>query len=189
MTQAITSFITDAGWLAPLYYVASFLISALLPFIPTPLIGALGGNAFGFVPAVLYGSFGLALGAITALTLSQRIGRPVILRLVRPDAWAAWESLLGIRSAFGWGVVFFVLNVDFAVLVAGLSGLPLRSLWIAAMIARMPWLIASAWFGDAVLVSDTVMWVMLILLIPFMWLLRKVQPYLQALVARLSGID
>lgn len=189
MTQAITSFITDAGWLAPLYYVASFLISALVPFIPTPLIGALGGTAFGFAPAVLYGLIGLALGAFTALTLSRRIGRPVILRLVRPKAWEAWESLLGIRSVLGWGIVFFVLNVDFAVVAAGLSGLSIRQLWLAAMIARTPWLVASAWFGDFVLVSDTVMWVMLLLFIPFMWVLRKVRPFLQRLLARFGHLE
>jgi hypothetical protein len=42
-------FILTAGWLAPFYYVASFVFSAIVPFIPTPLIGALGGTAFGFV--------------------------------------------------------------------------------------------------------------------------------------------
>ena len=188
MTQALTSFISDTGWLAPLYYVASFLVAALVPFIPTPLIGALGGSAFGFMPAVLYGLIGLALGAITALTLSRHIGRPVILRLVRPSAWETWESLLGIKSVLGWGVVFLVLNIDFAVVVAGLSGLSIRQLWLAAMIARSPWLIASAWFGDFVLVSDTVMWVMLLLLIPFMYVLRKVRPYLRQLLARLGGL-
>jgi uncharacterized membrane protein YdjX (TVP38/TMEM64 family) len=176
MTEALANFITDAGWLAPIYYVLSFVLTALLPFIPTPLVGALGGAAFGVVPAILYGIVGLALGAFVALNLSRRIGRPLILRLVSPKSWAEWETLVGIRSLFLWGVIFFVLNVDFAVVAAGLSTLPLRQLWLTAMIARLPWLIASAWFGELVFVSDTVMLLALLALVAGIVVFQKLRP-------------
>ena len=176
MTEALSHFINDAGWLAPLYYVASFLLTALLPFIPTPLVGALGGKAFGFFAAVAYGIFGLALGAFVGLTLARRIGRPLLVLLVRREALQEWEELLGIRSVMVWGVLFFVLNLDFVVLLSGLTSLPLTELWIAAMIARTPWLIGSAWLGSAVLVSDTVLWVALIVLIPLLYLLNRLRP-------------
>jgi uncharacterized membrane protein YdjX (TVP38/TMEM64 family) len=176
MTEALSHFINDAGWLAPLYYVLSFVVTALLPFIPTPLVGALGGAALGVVPAVLFGVVGLGLGAFIALNLSRRIGRPIILKLVSPTVWAEWEALLGIRSVFVWGVIFFVLNVDFAVVAAGLSGLPLRRLWLAAMIARLPWLVASAWFGDLVRVSDTVMLLALVVMLGMVAVLSKLRP-------------
>jgi uncharacterized membrane protein YdjX (TVP38/TMEM64 family) len=176
MTEALSHFINDAGWLAPIYYVLSFVVTALLPFIPTPLVGALGGAAFGAVPAILYGIVGMALGAFVALNLSRRIGRPLILKLVTPKVWAEWEALLGIRSVAVWGVIFFILNVDFAVVAAGLSGLPLRRLWLAAMIARFPWLVASAWFGDLVFVSDTVMLLALVVMLGMIAVLAKVRP-------------
>ncbi|MDF1522650.1 MAG: VTT domain-containing protein [Trueperaceae bacterium] len=176
MTEALSNFINDAGWLAPIYYVLSFVLTALLPFIPTPLVGALGGAAFGVVPAILYGIIGLALGAFVALNLSRRIGRPLILRLVSPKAWAEWEALVGIRSLFLWGVIFFVLNVDFAVVAAGLSTLPLRQLWLTAMIARLPWLVASAWFGELVFVSDTVMLMALVGLVAGIVVFQKLRP-------------
>lgn len=176
MTEALTSFITDAGPLAPLYYVLSFVVTALLPFIPTPLVGALGGAAFGTVPAVLYGAVGLALGAFVALTLSRRIGRPLILRLVSPRAWDEWEALVGIRSPVLWGIIFFVLNVDFAVVAAGLSKVRLRTLWWTAMIARFPWLVVSAWFGELVFVSDTVMYLALVALIAGIVVFQKLRP-------------
>lgn len=184
MIDAIARFISDAGWLAPLYYVLSFVVSALLPFIPTPLIGALGGTAFGFVPAVIYGVMGMGLGAITALGLARLIGRPVVLKLVRPSTWEQWEGLLGIRSVLVWGVIFFVLNLDFAVVIAGLTTLPVRQLWLAAMIARLPWLIGSAWFGDTVLVSDSVLIVILILMIPAVFMLQKLRPHVRRLLLR-----
>ena len=176
MTEALSHFINDAGWLAPLYYVASFLLTALLPFIPTPLVGALGGKAFGFFAAVAYGVIGLGLGAFVGLMLARRIGRPLLTLLVRREALQEWEQLLGIRSVALWGALFFVLNLDFVVLLSGLTSLPLTELWIAAMIARTPWLIGSAWLGSAVLVSDTVLWLALILLIPLLYVLNRLRP-------------
>jgi len=179
MTEAMTNFINDAGWFAPLYYVLSFVITALVPVIPTPLVGALGGAAFGTVPAVLYGIVGLALGAFVALNLSRRIGRPLLLRIVSPKAWNEWEAIVGIRSVVLWGVIFFVLNVDVAVIAAGLSQVRLRSLWLTAMIARFPWLLASAWFGELVFVSDTVMYLALLGLIAGVVVFQKLRPRFQ----------
>ncbi len=184
MTEALAYFINDAGWLAPLYYVLSFVVTALLPFIPTPLVGALGGAALGVGPAVLYGIVGLGLGAFIALNLSRRLGRPIVLKLVTPSVWAEWESLLGIRSVFVWGVIFFILNVDFAVVAAGLSSLRLRDLWLAAMIARFPWLLASAWFGDLIFVSDTVMLFALVLMIAGMVVIGKLRPRVHHMLVR-----
>lgn len=176
MTEALTYFINDAGYLAPLYYVLSFVITALLPFIPTPLVAALGGAALGTVPAILYGVVGMGLGAFVALNLSRRLGRPIALKLVTPAIWAEWESFLGVRSLFLWGVIFFVLNVDFAVVAAGLSSLRLRDLWVTAMIARFPWLLVSAWFGDLIFVSDTVMLLSLVFMVAMGVVLNKLRP-------------
>ncbi len=175
----MTNFINDAGWFAPLYYILSFVLTALVPVIPTPLVGALGGAAFGTVPAVLYGIVGLALGAFVALTLSRRIGRPLLLRIVSPTAWNEWEAIVGIKSVVLWGVIFFVLNIDVAVIAAGLSQVRLRSLWLTAMIARFPWLLASAWFGEVVFVSDTVMYLALLGLIAGVVVFQKLRPRFQ----------
>jgi uncharacterized membrane protein YdjX (TVP38/TMEM64 family) len=187
MTEALANFINDTGWLAPIYYVLSFVVTALVPVIPTPLVGALGGAAFGTGLAVFYGIFGLALGAFVALTLSRRIGRPLLLRLVSPKAWAEWETLVGIKNVVVWGVIFFVLNVDVAVIAAGLSEVKLRRLWITAMIARFPWLVASAWFGEVVFVSDAVMYLALLGLIAAVVVFQKLRPRFHGwLVARVT---
>lgn len=188
MTEAMTNFINDAGWYAPLYYVLSFVVTALVPVIPTPLVGALGGAAFGTAPAVLYGIVGLALGAFVALNLSRRLGRPLLLRIVSPKAWNDWEAIIGIKSVVLWGVIFFVLNVDVAVIAAGLSQVRLRHLWLTAMIARFPWLLASAWFGEIVFVSDTVMYLALLGLIAGVVVFQKLRPRFQHwLVVRVAG--
>lgn len=188
MIDALTTFINSAGWLAPLYYIGSFVLTALLPFIPTPLVAALGGTAFGFVPATLYGAIGLGLGAAISLTVARAIGRPLLQRLVRPEVWANWQQFLGIKSVVTWGLIFLLLNLDFAVTLSGLSTLSLSRLWLAAMIARLPWLLVSAWVGDAVLVNDSVMLVMALLLIPSIYVLGKLRLYLQQLILRFRPV-
>lgn len=187
MIDAITSFINTAGPLAPLYYIASFVFSAIVPFIPTPLIGALGGTALGFFPAVFYGLVGLGLGALTALVMARLLGRRVIDLLVPRKTWEEWEKLLGIESVVMWGAVFFVLNLDIAVVASGFSSLPIRQLWVAAMIARIPWLVASAWFGHVILINDTVLWLALILILPILWALQKVRPRIRRWLIRVGG--
>ena len=187
MIDAITTFITTAGWLAPFWYIGSFVFAAIVPFIPTPLIGALGGTALGFGPAVAYGLLGLGLGAATALFLARHLGRRAIDLLVPRRAWEEWEKLLGIRSAAMWGVVFFVLNLDIAVMAAGLSSLPIRQLWVAAMVARLPWLITSAWFGDVILINDAVLVGALIVMIPLLWGLQRIRPRVRRWLGRLAG--
>ncbi len=176
MFETLSTYLNQAGPFAPTLYIGFFLATALLPFIPTPLISALGGSLLGFGPAVGYGVLGLGLGAALALTLSRHLGRPVIIRLFGAKTWRDWEQLLGIRSPITWGLIFFLLNIDFAVVAAGLSGLPLWQLWISAMIARLPWLVASAWFGESFLKSDSFLPIILLVLgfsLVLMQLLRR----------------
>jgi hypothetical protein len=73
-----------------------------------------------------------------------------MLRIVSPKAWAEWEVLDRDQVRLWlWGVIFFVLNVDFAVDGGGpVPAAVSAKFWLAAMIARFPWLVASAWFGD-----------------------------------------
>ena len=186
MIDALTTFINSSGWFAPLYYILSFVVSAVLPFIPTPLIGALGGTAFGFLPAVGYGIIGLGIGALTSLSLARLVGRPILLKLIHPEAWKQWEEFLGIRSVYIWGVIFFVLNLDFAVVTAGLTTLPVKQLWLAAMIARLPWLIASAWFGETFLQNDGLLVISLLIVIPLLFVLSRLRPRLQRWLIELS---
>jgi uncharacterized membrane protein YdjX (TVP38/TMEM64 family) len=198
MIEGLTALITSQGWLAPAWYVAGFLLAAIVPVIPTPLIAALGGTAFGTVPAILYGLVGLALGAGLALLLSRQLGRRVMRVLIPEKVWREWEVLLGIRSLAAWFAVFLVLNMDIAVMAAGLSSLSARSLWLTAMAARLPWLIVAAWAGETLLVNDAALILVALVMVPVVWGLNRVRPALRRRLARwaeakqprdLAGVD
>lgn len=154
MFETLSALLDQAGAFAPVVYISFFLMTAVVPVIPTPLVSALGGSLLGFGPALGYGFIGLCLGAFLALNISRLIGRPVVVRIFGRKAWEDWEVMLGIRSPVVWGVIFFIFNIDFAVVAAGLSGVALWKLWLAAVAARLPWVVVTAWFGEVYLVSD-----------------------------------
>lgn len=153
MTEFLTEAISNAGPYAYVYYVLGYVLTALSPVIPTPLVTALGGTAFGFWPAVWFGILGLGLGAAVSLSLARLIGRPLIAFLTRRPDLGDWEQLLGVSSLKVWGVLFFALNIDMVVLVSGLTSLPVRRLWLTAVVARTPWVVGVAWFGSSLLES------------------------------------
>ena len=186
MIDALTALIADQGWLAPMWYVAGFLMTALLPVVPTPLVAAVGGTAFGAGPAIFYGLIGMGLGAALSLTIARRLGRPVLRRIVPEATWAQWEAFLGVRSYFLWFVIFILLNMDIVVMASGLSSLSARALWATAMAARIPWLIGAAWFGDLLLVNDAALVAVLIVMVPVLWLVNKGRPALQRWLTRLA---
>ncbi len=183
ISQSLEAFLNTTGPFAPLVYILLYVLTALVSVVPTPLVSALGGSILGFWPAVLYGFLGLSLGAYAALSLMRRFGRPLLYRLVSEKVIAQWEYLLGIQSVPMWGVVFLALNVDLAVMLAGLTKLSVPRLWLAAVIARMPWVILSAWLGRSfledgnLLVTSIVVVVLLIFI--FMIMRRVLRLYLQ----------
>ena len=183
MLETLTDLLNQAGAFAPLVYISLFLATALLPFIPTPLVVALGGSLLGSGPAIGYGVIGLGLGAYLALKLSRTLGRPVVIRMVGAKAWAEWEYLLGIRSPVVWGVIFFLLNIDFAVVAAGLSSVRLWKLWLSAVIARLPWLVLSAFFGESLLRTEMLplaIAIVVALLIAIHFLRKRMRSYFVA---------
>jgi len=184
MTELLANAISQAGWLAPFYYLLAFLVAALLPVMPSALVAALGGTALGLGPAVGYGVLGLALGAGAALLLSRRLGKPLLKRLIGPTRWAQWERFVSIRSPLIWAAIFGLLNVDFLVLVAGLSRVPLATLWLTAVLARVPVLVAAAWFGQTLFSSDLVLFIGLALLVPGLILLGRNLTWLRSLLLR-----
>ncbi len=183
ISQSLETMLSTMGPLAPLVYILLYVLTALVSIIPTPLVSALGGSVLGFWPAVIYGCVGLALGAFIALSLMRRFGRPLLYKLVSEKVIAQWEYLLGIQSVPMWGVVFLALNVDLAVMIAGLTKLSVVRLWLAAVIARMPWVILSAWLGrsfieDGNLLVTSIVVVILLVLV-FMIMRRAVKLYLK----------
>ena len=190
MFETLSAYLDHAGVFAPLLYVSFYLATALLPFIPTPLVSALGGSLLGFGPAVLYGVLGLALGAGLALNLSRSLGRPVLIRIFGARVWEEWETLLGVRSPLTWGVIFFLLNIDFAVVAAGLSPVALWRLWLVAVVARLPWLVASAWFGESFLESSRLLPQALLFLGIFFVAVHLLRPRLRRyLIARREATE
>ncbi|MDZ7707540.1 MAG: hypothetical protein U5J97_06540 [Trueperaceae bacterium] len=88
-----------------------------------------------------------------------------------------------------WFVIFLVLNLDIAVMAAGLSSLSARSLWLTAMAARLPWLVVAAWAGEVLLVNDAALILVALVMIPILWGMNKVRPEVRRRLARMAQRD
>ena len=145
--EVVRGWVESFGVLAPVAYIALYVLQILVTPIPGNVISLIGGYLFGPVLGVLYSLVGLGLGAGLAATLARHLGRPLIQRLTGEQALQQWERRLRIRSPITWGLVFLFTVPDALYYLAGLSGAPLRWLVLAAMVGRVPSLIVSNWLG------------------------------------------
>ena len=145
--EFVRDWVQSFGPLAPLAYIALYVLQILVAPIPGNVISLMGGYLFGPVSGVLYSLVGLGLGAGLAATLARRLGRPLIQRFTGEQALQQWERRLRIRSPITWGLIFLFPVPDALYYLAGLSGAPLRWLVLAAMVGRVPSLIVNNWLG------------------------------------------
>ena len=124
------------GSLAPLAYIAVFVLQIVVAPLPGQLLGVMGGYLFGMVAGSVYSIIGLVIGAGLAMWLARRFGRPWLERYFAPTQLRVWERKLRTRSLFTWWLLFVVPVPDLVFYVAGLSSVPLRRLLVALVLGR-----------------------------------------------------
>jgi uncharacterized membrane protein YdjX (TVP38/TMEM64 family) len=145
--EHVRDWVQSFGVLAPVAYIALYVLQILAAPIPGNVISVMGGYLFGSAAGVIYSLLGLGLGAGLAAALARRLGRPLIERFAGEQGLQKWERRLRIRSPIIWGLIFLLPTPDAVYYLAGLSGMPLRAIILVAMIGRAPSLIVSNWLG------------------------------------------
>lgn len=145
--EHVRDWVQSFGALAPVAYVALYILQILVAPIPGNVISVMGGYLFGSAAGVIYGLVGLGLGAGLAAVIARRLGQPLIERFIGEHGLQKWERRLRVRSPIIWGLIFLFPTPDAVYYLAGLSGMPLRVIVLVAMIGRSPSLIASNWLG------------------------------------------
>jgi uncharacterized membrane protein YdjX (TVP38/TMEM64 family) len=145
--MAVRQWLIDLGPIAPLAYIVVYSLQVILAPIPGLPIGAAAGFVFGLVPALIYGSVGLGMGAIVALLAGRVWGLRLLARVAGPDAIAKWEQLRLVNSPLTWLVIFLGPSPDLILFVAGMTRIPLPRLFLIALIGRSPAMIAATLLG------------------------------------------
>lgn len=128
------------GILAPLLIIALHVFQVLLSPLPGQPVGLASGYLFGAVKGALYSLTGIVLGSTILFWLSRRYGRPLVERLVDRELLDRLDDHFRRKGLSFLLIVYWLpfMPDDIICLVAGLTPLPLTTLFILAVVGRLP---------------------------------------------------
>jgi uncharacterized membrane protein YdjX (TVP38/TMEM64 family) len=168
-------YILSWGQFAPVFFIAIQVLQVVIAPIPGQAAGFLGGYVFGWKLGAAYTMIGLTIGTFLVLALTRRFGRAFVERFNAVEALKDFEGLFRSGSAAGPPegayskskralsshplLTFFIIMLlpglpdDLVCFVAGLSGVPVWQLLLAAVLGRLPGMLvlsmAGAGFSEA----------------------------------------
>ncbi len=101
--ETLTTWVTQAGWIAPLAFVAGYAIATVF-FLPGLIFTLAGGALFGPVYGTLYNLSGATLGATLAFLLARYLAHG----WVEQQAGGRLQQLIAGVEREGWRFVAFV---------------------------------------------------------------------------------
>ncbi len=118
--------------------------------IPGQVVNLVAGYAFGFWQGTLYSWLATLIGSTLAMALARFAGRPLVVRLVSPNALDRLDRFAAGRGLRFFFLVFLIpfLPDDVACFLAGLTPLPLPALIVVAAVGRIPGVITAVWAGS-----------------------------------------
>ena len=147
--ETLTAWITQAGWIAPLAFIAAYAIATVF-FLPGLVFTLAGGALFGPVYGTLYNLCGATLGATLAFFMARYLARDWVER----RAGVRLQQLIAGVEREGWRFVAFVRLVPlfpFNLLnyALGLTRIPLSHYVVTTFIFMAPGGAAYTYLGYA----------------------------------------
>lgn len=138
--ENVRSFVEGFGGWAPAVYFALQVSQVIVAPVPGPLLTLAGAAVFGTGTGLLLNVGAVLLGSLLGFLLARRWGRPLVVRLVGPEAFERYAGLVGARGGF-WlclALLFPFLPDDALCLLAGMSALPVRRFLVIIVLGRLP---------------------------------------------------
>ncbi len=141
--------ISALGVWGPAVIVVLLTVQVLMGPVPGQLIGMASGYLYGVVWGTLLSLLGLGIGSWLAMWLARRLGRPLVLRVAKPETIERIDDLSQRYGMLGFFLVFLlpIFPTDVGCYVAGLTPLPIPILVILAIIGRLPGVFVLNWVG------------------------------------------
>lgn len=158
---SLRTFAADAGWMGPLVLVVVNILQIVVAPIPGYGIYFLAGFLFGPLWGGVWGSIGLMSGAMTAMWLARRFGRPLVMRIIGDERFRRWEKVTHSESGTVWMLILLSPMGDTPYLLAGLSRVGFGKILVLTAGTRIPVAFAAAAAGAGVLFLNW--WQLLIL--------------------------
>lgn len=145
----LTRWIQAAGFWAPLAFVATYAITAVL-FLPGSVMTLTGGALFGPLWGTLYSLTGATLGATLAFLIARHLGADWVAAKVSGQL----KRLIQGVEAEGWRFVAFLRLVplfpfNLINYALGVTGIRLSHYVVATYLCMLPGALAYSYLGDA----------------------------------------
>ena len=149
--EAARTWLLGLGAWGPLVLILINALQIVIAPIPGYVVQVAAGWVFGIWLGALYGTIGLALGAILATSLTRTLGRPFAARMVGEARLERWGHMIHADSAWLWAGLFLAPVGDTPYFLAGLSHYPIRRLVPLAVIVRAPSVLVASAVGAGVI--------------------------------------
>ena len=149
--ERVSEAISSAGIWAPIIYIFLQIAQTVLAPIPGGAVGLVGGFLFGWW-GILWTLIGSTIGYWIVLSLSRRLGRPFVEKVVSKELMAKFDYLTNDRGPLVFFLIFLIpgLPDDIVMYIAGLSQISLRKLLVMATVGRIPSMIGTNMIGHSV---------------------------------------
>ncbi|GGH69283.1 hypothetical protein GCM10008014_52520 [Paenibacillus silvae] len=147
------AYIHSTGHWGPVMFILFQILQIVVAPIPGEIVQIAGGYIYGSALGSFYTTVGLILGSAIAFYFTRFIGRDFVSRLLQKQNMK-WISFMQDERKFtAFLFIFFVvpgLPKDMLVFVAALTSISSLRFFIILLVARLPWIIASAALGSTI---------------------------------------
>ena len=173
--DSLRAYILSWGDAAPVFFIGIQVLQVIVAPVPGQAAGFVGGFVFGWKLGVLYTMTGLTIGTWIVLLLARKFGHAFIDKLGVGAAIGDFEKLFRKKDNSGETVIgrskkalsshglltFFVIMLlpalpdDLVCFAAGLSGIPIWQLLLAAVLGRLPGMLVLSMAGAGFSTAET----------------------------------
>lgn len=185
----LASFVRAMGPWGPLAVIVLNAVQIVVAPVPGYVMQAVAGFLFGPWWGGLWGAIGLFLGAMVAMALARRFGRPLVERLAGAGRLERWESVIHSDSSLVWFVLLLTPTGDLPYFLAGLSHVSFRKIALLTLVIRAPsaFVVAAA-AGGALQLPPLFLFILFgglgLLLLLFMRYQEQIQQWIDLRVSR-----
>lgn len=166
--QAIETFITEYGSLAPLVFIILCAIKPLVLFLPSCGLTVIAGLLFGYIWGTVYVAVGGALSTIIGFYFARWYGRDAMKKLIEGNDLLKKLACKSNKNPRTTILYMRIFNVpwDLVSYWAGLIGIRFKDFYIASLVTLIPVSFIYTYFGSTILSPKSAgFWVSLLVII------------------------
>lgn len=146
--EALRAYVAGLGWRGPLALIAINILQIVVAPIPGYGLYFAAGYLFDWFWGGVWGTVGMLLGAMAAMWIARRIGRPFVMRMTGEARLQRWEEVTHSDSTLVWFLILLSPIGDTPYLLAGLAQVGFLKILILTTITRMPAAFGAAAVGS-----------------------------------------